>query len=89
MSTDTQISNIIIEGNTFDYGNFPINTGLATVPTNYGYNNCIEISGDAEICNNYFSGALSGSTQIVVTLEYGASCNINNNTCLLYTSRCV
>jgi hypothetical protein len=83
MSTDTQISNIIIEGNTFDYGNFPINTGLATVPTNYGYDNCIVISGDAQINNNYFSGALSGSTQVAVAFEYanyGASCNINNNT---------
>lgn len=78
MALDTTLTNVIIEDNTFDYNTLSPDGTLITVGTTYGYTNCILISADAKISGNHFSGALSASSQVVVT---GAgSCNITENT---------
>jgi hypothetical protein len=79
MSIDTPLSDVIIEGNTFDYGNFAVNGNLATVPTNYGYVNCILTNADATISHNLLSGALTTSTHILTQFDSLGSCVITNN----------
>lgn len=74
----TTISSIVIEGNTFDYGNFAPSTNINAVSSTYGYNNCIVTSADVKMYGNYLSGALSGSTQVQVTGS--ATCEISKNT---------
>jgi hypothetical protein len=80
MTLNSTMSNVIIEDNTFDFGNFAPNTNLLTIPTTYSYTNCLWTNADARIDNNYFSGILGTSPFLVVTGI--GSCNIFRNTFL-------
>lgn len=82
MTLDSNLSNAVIEGNNFDYGNFPANANIATVPTTYGYSNCIYTNADANINNNYFGASTTSGIHVYVTSNadgYG-SCLISKNT---------
>jgi hypothetical protein len=72
----TTMSSVVIEGNTFDFGNFA--TDVNAEPTAYGYNSCILTNADARIGDNYFSAALSSSIPVQIT--GAATCQISKNT---------
>ena len=74
----TTISNVIIEDNTFDYGNFATGTDLFATVDTYGYNICISTNADTRMRDNYFSAASSNGTQIQVS--GAATCQITGNT---------
>lgn len=76
MSINTSLTGVIIEGNTFAYGNFAENA------TPYGYDNCMVSTADANISKNYFSGVNNVDT-IPLVVEPGTggspSCLITKN----------
>jgi hypothetical protein len=81
MTLDSNLSNVIIEGNNYDYGNF-VATATGITPTTYGYYNCLYTNADANIISNYFGAATSSGTHLYVTNNadgYG-SCLITKNT---------
>jgi hypothetical protein len=85
MTLDTPISNVLIEGNTFDYGNF--STTPTGTPTTFGYGNCIWTNADVRVQENYFSAAVAAVTTQVVA--FGGSCFIANNTFIRGTTTIV
>ena len=78
MSINTSLTGVIIEGNTFAYGNFAGNPSS----TPCGYDNCMVSTADANISKNYFSGINNVDT-IPLVVEPGSggspSCLITNN----------
>lgn len=76
MSIPNNFSNILIEGNTFDIG---YSTLDETTINTYNYTACLNISGDANIINNFISGISSSASNNILTINNG-SCNISGNT---------
>jgi hypothetical protein len=78
MSINTSLTGVIIEGNTFAYGNFAGNPSS----TPCGYDNCMVSTADANISKNYFSGINNVDT-IPLVVEPGSggspSCLITKN----------
>jgi hypothetical protein len=66
MTLDTNLGQIIIENNTFNYGAFTPDGGLVSSTTTYKYDWCIFSAGDFIITNNYLSGINTGGTNIQI-----------------------
>ena len=80
MVFETPINNVIIDGNTFDYGTYTPDGNPASTPIVYSYFYCVATTLDTIITNNYFSGIASpssaGSPSIV---NLGSGSNIIKN----------
>lgn len=75
MSAPTTITNILIEGNTFDFGSSTVDE---TTTTSYSYTTCLNITADVNLVNNYISGIVTGASNIMsINSGYG---NISGNT---------
>ena len=84
MTFNTIYTNIVIDGNTFDYGVFSPDGNTVSTSIKYSYFNCITTTSNATIINNYISGStatatpqLTGATQLV--LDVNTSAIVKNN----------
>jgi len=86
MVFNTPINNLIIDGNSFDYGKYTPDGNPASTPTIYKYFNNIIVNSDAIITNNFISGMappgqfVAGSLSSNLVIEANWSCVVKNNT---------
>jgi hypothetical protein len=83
MVFSTPIYNIIIDGNSFDYGTYTPDGNPSSTPITYSYYNCVGTTSDTIVTNNYFSG-MAAPGQIVLGsssshLVIGANSSIVKN----------
>jgi len=80
MVFETPINNVVIDGNTFDYGTYTPDGNPASSPIVYSYFYCVTTTLDTTITNNYFSGiakpSLAGVPSII---DIGSGSNIIKN----------
>jgi hypothetical protein len=85
MVFSTPINNIIIDGNSFDYGTYTPDGNPASTSITYSYFNCVGTTSDTSITNNYFSGMAApaqfgaGSSSANLVLSGGTSSIVKNN----------
>jgi hypothetical protein len=85
MVFNTPINNLIIDGNSFDYGKYTPDGNPASTATIYSYFNDIIVTSDAIITNNFVSGmaapgAFGSGISSNLVIEANWSCVVQNNT---------